>query len=163
VDTLSKVLLAIMAVSALIQAVVILALALAGRRLLDELKELRVRVGKDLAPVMREVERITHNVAEVSETVAAQGRRVDEVVAATSATVRETTNYLGRAARKSVVPLIEIGAIWQGVKRAIQVYRHLRGSARRETEAASPALPPYREFGRPHQVWTEQQAGASDR
>ncbi len=51
---------------------------------------------------------------------------MDEVVATAADAVRETTAYLGRAARKGVLPLLEIGALWQGAKRAIQVYRHRR-------------------------------------
>jgi hypothetical protein len=108
---------------------------------------------------MGEVGRIAHNVAEISETVATQGRRVDEVVAATTATVRDTTDYLGRAARKTVLPLVEIGALWQGAKRAFRVYRSLRPSPRRrerEPEPASLAAPPA-EFAGPYDMWTERQ------
>jgi hypothetical protein len=148
VDPLSKVLLGLIALSSMIQALVILALALACRQLFVELRQLRDQLGRDLAPVMGEVGRIAHNVAEVSESVAAQGRRMDEVVAKAADTVRETTSYLGRAARKSALPLLEIGALWQGAKRALQVYRRLK--------------PPV-ELAGPHEVWSERQTDARKR
>jgi hypothetical protein len=157
VDTVSKVLLGVVALSSLIQALVVLAIALAGRRLALDLAEVRARLGRELEPVAGDVRRVARNVAEVSDTVATQSRRVEAAVGATTASLQGTAEYVERAVRTGVRPLVEVGALWQGAKQALRVYRSLRPSASRAHESRRPAAP--RARGGPHEVWEERQSG----
>jgi hypothetical protein len=163
VDTLSKVFLGVLALATLLQALVVLAIALGGRKLAVDLAELRDRLEKNLEPVTDDVRRVVRNVADVSDTVATQGRRVDQAVSATAASLQGTAEYLGRAVRIGVRPLVEVGALWQGVKQALRAYRSLRPSPRPPSgyDGRGPTALP-RKMGGPHDVWEERQSGAAE-
>jgi hypothetical protein len=108
-DPLSQAFLGLIALSSLVQALVVLRVALAGRELSLELRRLREQMGRELAPVVEDAGRIVHNAASLSDAVSTQGRRLNTVLAAAA---------LG--------PLVTIGALWKGAQRAVQVYRGLR-------------------------------------
>jgi hypothetical protein len=164
VDTLSTVFLGVLAFASLLQALVVLAIALGGRKLAVDLAEIRDRLEKSLEPVADDVRRVVRNVADVSDTVATQSRRVDQAVGATTASLQSTAEYLGRAVRTGVRPLVEVGALWQGVKQALRAYRSLRPSPRTPSagyDGRGPTAVP-RELGGPHDVWEERQSGAAE-
>ena len=145
-DNLSKVFLGVIAIASLLQALVVLAIALAGRKMALDLAEVRARLGKTLEPVADDVRRVARNVADVSDTMAAQGRRVDQAVGATTDRLQDTAEYVGRAVRTGMRPLVEVGAFWQGVKKALRVYRSLRPSPRPRSSSGfdgrGPVAPP---------------------
>jgi hypothetical protein len=164
VDTLSTVFLGVLALSSLLQALVVLAIALGGRKLAVDLAELRDRLEKKIEPVEDDVRRVARNVADVSDTLAAQGRRVDQAVGATAASLQGTAEYLGRAVRTGVRPLVEVGAFWQGAKHALRVYRSLRPSPQppsRRYDGRGPTTLPS-ELGGPRDVWKERHSGAAE-
>jgi hypothetical protein len=159
VDTLSTTFLGVIALSSLVQALFVIALALAGRRLFAKLEELQERVDRQLDPVMGQVTKIARNVADVSDTVVAQGRRVDEFIADTTGKLRDTTDYVHRAAVKGAAPLVEIGALWRGVKRAFEAWQEPEAArAGRRPERGARGMSPTPGLGRPHDVWAERQA-----
>jgi hypothetical protein len=165
VDNLSRVFLGVLALASLVQALVVLAIALAGRKLARDLAEVKAGLGKTLEPVADDVRRVARNAADITDTVAAQGRRMDRAVGATTASLQDTAEYVGRAVRTGVRPLIEVGALWQGVKQALRVYRSLRPSPRGSSSSGFDgrgATPLPRERGGPHDVWEERQSGATD-
>jgi hypothetical protein len=151
VDTVSKVLLGIVALSALVQASVLVALAWAGWRLFQQVGELKARLGE---PVASDVQRFARNVADLSATLKEQGHRVESAVGATTASLQDTADYVGRAVRTGVRPLVELGALWQAVKRGIGVYRSLRPTSLRVTVARGPSA---RHMAGPHEEWDERQ------
>ncbi|HEY7516369.1 MAG TPA: hypothetical protein VIC87_17895 [Vicinamibacteria bacterium] len=159
-DTLSQVLLGVVAVSSLVQALVVLAVAFAGRRLAQDLAEVRARLGPRLTPLADDVQRVARNLAVASDTLAAQSGRVDHAVGATTAALQDTAEYVGRAVRSGVRPLVELGALWQGAKRAVRAYRSLRPAVPRAREGGPAAPWP---LGGPHEAWEEQQSEAAER
>jgi hypothetical protein len=159
VDTLSNVFLGVIAVASLVQAMFVIALALAGRRLFAKLEELQERVDQQLDPVLGQVAKIARNVADVSETVVAQGQRVDAFVAETTDRLRETTDYVQRAVVKGAAPLVQIGALWSGIRRAFETWQQPEPArAGRRPERGARGMSPTPGLGRPHDVWAERQA-----
>jgi hypothetical protein len=152
VDTVSKAFLGVVALATLVQAFVMVAFAWAGWKLFREVAELRARLGE---PVAGEVQRIARNIADLSATLKAQGDRVENAVGTTTATLHDTADYLGRAVRAGVQPLVEIGALWEAVKRGIGVYRSL-GTAHR-IGAATPTS--RADEAGPHEEWEERHTG----
>ena len=125
-DATSKVLLGVLAFSSLVQALVVLAAALVGWKLVKHLADVRETLGRRLTPVADDVRRVTRNVADVSDTLATRSRRVDQAVDAATSALQDTVEYTGRAVRSGVRPLVEVGALWEGAKRALRVYLSLR-------------------------------------
>jgi hypothetical protein len=73
-------------------------------------------------------------------------------VHATTSTLQQTADFLGRAVRSGARPLVEVGALWQAVKRGIGAYRALRpASVRIEAVADSSE----RDMNGPHEEWEE--------
>jgi hypothetical protein len=155
VDTLSKAFLGVVALATLVQAFVMVAFAWAGWKLFREVAELRARLGE---PVAGEVQRFARNIADLSATLKAQGHRVEDAVGTTTATLHDTADFFGRAVRAGARPLVEIGALWEAVKRGIGVYRSL-GTADR-TAAAAPTRGP--DVAGPHEEWEERQTGFTE-
>jgi len=81
--------------------------------------------------------------------------RVENVVDATTSTLQHTADYVSRAVRSGVRPLVELGALWQGVKRGIGAYRSLRPASLRIEAVAAPSE---RDMGGPREEWEERQA-----
>jgi hypothetical protein len=155
VDSVSKLFLGVVALATLVQALAMVVFAWAGFKLFREIAELRARLGE---PVAGEVHRFVRNMADVSATLKAQGDRVENAVGTTTATLHETADYLGRAVRAGARPLVEIGALWQAVKRGIGVYRSL-GPAPRIAAAPPTSLP---DVAGPHEEWGERHKGFTE-
>jgi hypothetical protein len=119
----------------------------------------RARLGE---PVATEVQRFARNVADISATLKAQSHRVEgavdrveNAVDATTSTLQQTANFVSRAVRSGVRPLVEVGALWQAVKRGIGAYRALRPASVRIEAVADPSE---REMDGPHEEWEERHA-----
>jgi hypothetical protein len=138
VPTLSLVLLGVVALASLLQGAFLIAVALTGRRVGRRLEELRERADRELAPSIRNLTQVTHNLAEVSDLAVRQGRRVDETLAETMAKLDRTGEELRQAAVDLTAPLQRASAVVKGLRRGLVVYQQLggleaqgRGSARR--------------------------------
>jgi hypothetical protein len=158
VDTTSQVLLGVLAFSSLVQALVVLAAALVGWKLVKDLADVRETLDRRLTPVADHVSRVSRNVAEASDLLAAQSRRVDRAVDSATRALQDTVEYTGRAVRTGVRPLVEVGALWQGAKRALRVYRSFGPSPRPRSEETVP-----RDLGGPREVWNESPSGVVER
>ena len=73
--------LGVIAVSTLVQAAFMVALALGGLRLARRVEELQARIDRELRPTLDHLSRITRNLAEVSDLATLQARRIDGVLA----------------------------------------------------------------------------------
>src|SRR2546428_471622 len=80
-DSLSLVLLGVIALASLLQAVALVLVAREGVRVARRLDAFADRVGRDLRPALTELERASQNFAEVSDLPAGQARRGDGLVA----------------------------------------------------------------------------------
>lgn len=122
--------LVVMAVCSVVQAVILIGLAISGRRLASRLQVLQDRVDREIRPTIDSLSRIARNLAEVSDTAVLQARRIDELLADTVEKIEETTSTLRRVILRPLAPLVDIVAFLKGVRRGLEVYYRLRGFER---------------------------------
>jgi hypothetical protein len=172
-DNVSTTFLGVIAFSAVVQAVVLIGLAIAGGRLMRRLEELADHLEVQMQPGLEHVTRLARSVADLSDQAAVQGRRVDAAVTDAVEKVRASAGFVRDTVIRGTAPLIEISALWRGTRRALEVLRTGNGSAPRSRRAVrsssrragtdQPGPPPRDDLGRPHEVWEERQTGATVR
>ena len=154
-QTLVIVFLAVIALTSLLQAAAAVAAAIAARRLEERVDELEGRFERDLRPALSNLARIVGTAADVSDTAAAQARRVDTAVAGATERVNDAVDRVARGVQDAVVgsidkvedrvgrrvrkvsrPFARAAAIVEGFRRGVIVWRD-RGS-RRPADAAEP-------------------------
>jgi ABC-type transporter Mla subunit MlaD len=127
VDTLSLVLLGVIALGSLLQGAFLIAVALTGRRVGRRLEQLRQRADLGLRPSIDNLTRVTRNLAEVSDLAARQGRRVDDTLAQAAAKLDRTGEELRQTAVDLMAPLQRASAVVKGLRRGFVVYQQLGG------------------------------------
>jgi hypothetical protein len=106
----------------------LLQLASGGVRVARRLDELQQRLDREWKPTLESVGRIGRNLAEVSDLLALQARRVDELVQDTAARVEDVRAQLERAVmRPLLAPLEELSRLGRALRRGLEVYRQLGG------------------------------------
>jgi hypothetical protein len=128
-ETWGVVFLGIIAFAALVQASFLIGLAVTGRRLVQRLDALQARLDQELVPALQNLERVSRNVAEVSDLVTLQARRIDLMLVDTIEKVEDTTALLQRLVLRPLRPLSYGFALFRAVRRGIDVYRRLSGHA----------------------------------
>jgi hypothetical protein len=131
--------LGVIALSSVVQAGFLIGLALGGRRLGRRLDALNERIDRDIRPALDNLGRITRNVAEVTDIVTLQARRVDDLLADTIEKIEDTTDTIRRVIVRPLGPLADVAAFFKGVRRGLSVYTQLRG-----LEAQGRTRPPRR-------------------
>ncbi|HEV8253398.1 MAG TPA: hypothetical protein VGQ78_01475 [Vicinamibacteria bacterium] len=126
-DTLSLVLLGVIALGSLLQGAFLIAVALTGRRVGRRLEQLRQRADLGLRPSIDNLTRVTRNLAEVSDLAARQGRRVDDTLAQAAAKLDRTGEELRQTAVDLMAPLQRASAVVKGLRRGFVVYQQLGG------------------------------------
>ena len=101
-DTVSLVLLGVIAVASLAQALSLVAVAMAGRGIGRRLGRFERSLEREIQPALREVGRLTHGLARVSGVTAAQAHRLSGVLDTAAATVTRTGTVLTEALLPSV-------------------------------------------------------------
>jgi hypothetical protein len=96
-DTVSLVLLGVIAAASLAQALSLLAVALAGRGIARRVGRFEQSLEREIQPALRQAGRLTRGLAEVSETTAVQAQRLSGVLDAAAATVVRTGDVLTEA------------------------------------------------------------------
>ena len=166
-DSLSTMFLGVIALAALVQAAVLIWLAVAGQRLVRKLDEIAERLDLQVRPGLEQLTRLARSAADLSEQAVVQARRFDGVLADAADKVQVGTGYVRDTMVRAAAPLVEIAALWRGTRRALEVLR----LGRREPAAPSasehrarhgnglrPPPTPRDDLGRPHAVWEERQA-----
>ena len=132
-----QILLGAIALSSIVQAVVLIGVAWGGLQFMRRFQALQVRVEREIAPVVESLGTVSRNVAEVSELAVVQVRRVEAVVEDTLERVDEARAQVNRVFRRRSI-LGDAAALVKGVKRGLAVYQrlgglqaHSRGKARR--------------------------------
>jgi hypothetical protein len=124
-DSLSLGFLVVIALSSLVQAVLLLALARGASLLARRLGELQGQIERDFRPVLRNVAHISRNVAEVSDRFALQARRLDLAFAETLERVEAVRDQVRRFLQSPGGLFAEMAAAIRGFRQGFDVYRRL--------------------------------------
>jgi hypothetical protein len=120
-------LLGLIALGSLIQALVIVGVALGGRRVARRVQDMQANVDRELRPALESLTRVAHNATEVAEVVSVQARRVEDMVGLTLERLDlARAQVRGRVARP-MASLADVGALLKGFRKGLSVYRQLGG------------------------------------
>ena len=117
-----QILLGAIALSSIVQAVVLIGVAYGGLQFMRRFQALQGRVEREIAPVVANLGTVSRNVAEVSELAVVQVRRVEAVVEDTLERVDQARAEVNRVFRRRGV-LADAAALVKGVKRGFAVYQ----------------------------------------
>src|SRR5688572_7895200 len=106
-QTLVIVFLAIIAVTALLQAAAAVAAAVAARKLAARVDDLEARFERDLRPALARVARVVETAADVSDKALAQAVRLDDAVTGATERVNSVVDRVARGVQDTVVGSIE--------------------------------------------------------
>ena len=119
------VLLAVIALSSLVQGAILLGLAWGGRRLTQRVNELQGRVDRDLRPALDSLSRLARNLSETSDLAVVQVRRLEGFLGEAFDRVEDTRRQIQRAARVPLGALDRVSAVFRSVRRGLDVYHRL--------------------------------------
>ena len=126
-ETWVVVFLGVIALSSIVQAGFLIGLMIGGRRVARRVDALSDRIDREIHPALDNLSRITRNVAEVTDLVTLQARRIDDVLADTIEKIEDTTDTIRRVIVKPLGPLVDIAAFFKGIRRGLAVYSQLGG------------------------------------
>ena len=135
-QTWALVFLGIIALGSVVQAAFLVGLVMQGRRVARRLDEIQERVDREIRPSLDNLQRVTRNLADVSDLAVLQVRRFDGLLADTVDKVEETTNLMRKVILRPLGALVDIAAFLKGVRRGLEVYQQLRGFDCHERAAA---------------------------
>jgi hypothetical protein len=121
------VLLAVIALSSLVQGAILLGLAWGGRRLTQQVNELQGRVDRDIRPAIDSLSRLTRNLSETSDLAVLQVRRLEGFLGDAFDRLEDTRRQIQRAARVPLGALDRAAAVFRSVRRGLDVYHQLGG------------------------------------
>jgi hypothetical protein len=96
-DTVSLVLLGVIAVASLAQALALVAVALAGRGMARRVGRFEQGLEREMRPALQEAGRLTHGLAEVSAVTAGQAQRLSGAFETAAASITRTGTILTEA------------------------------------------------------------------
>jgi hypothetical protein len=96
-DTVSLVLLGVIAVASLAQALALVAVALAGRGMARRVGRFEQSLEREMRPALKEAARLTHGLAEVSAVTAGQAERLSGALDTAAASITRTGTVLTEA------------------------------------------------------------------
>jgi len=132
------VLLGVIALSTVVQGVILVRIAWGGVRLSRRVQELQGRVEQEIRPTLDNLTRISRSVAEVSDIAVLQARRVEGIVTDALERVDHTRQAVRRLAERPIAAFYNVTAFVRGVRQGFHVYHRLgsfkaqsRGKSRR--------------------------------
>ena len=125
-DTLTVVLLVVIAAISIVQATLLVRLWLEGRRTAAGLDRLGDRILRDLTPAVRDVGRAAANTERVSELALLEVQRIDAVLQDATDSWTRTTGRLHEMFVPNVGRLAFAAAAWRVLRRGRAIYRWLR-------------------------------------
>jgi hypothetical protein len=126
-DSWGTILLGVIALGSLVQALVVIGVAVGGLRVARRLQDMQVNVDRELKPALESLTRVAHNATEVAEVVTTQARRVENMVGLTLERLELAREQVrGRVARP-MASLADVGALLKGFRKGLSVYRQLGG------------------------------------
>jgi hypothetical protein len=125
-DTLTIVLLVVIAAISLLQTTFLVRLWMEGRRTLSGLETLANRLVRDLTPAMRDVSRAAVNAGQVTESALLEMQKLDAVAQEAAESWSGLTSRLHEAIVPTVGRVALVAAAWRVVRRGRAIYRWLR-------------------------------------
>jgi hypothetical protein len=125
-DTLTVVLLVVIAAISLVQTTLLVRLWLEGRRTAKGLDRLGERLVRDLTPAVRDVSRAAANTDQLSRTALLEVQRIDAVLHDAADSWSRTTSRLHEAFVPNVGRFAFAAATWRLWRRGLAIYRWLR-------------------------------------
>jgi hypothetical protein len=126
-DSLSLVLLGVIALASLLQAVALVVIAREGLRMFRRLDAFAERLGRDLRPAVADLERASENFADVSDLATVQARRLDALVEEAVERIERASEVLRRVILPSAGRLLAAAAVFRGIRRGLLILRRRRG------------------------------------
>ena len=126
-DSLSLVLLGVIALASLLQAVALVVIAREGLRMVRRLDAFAERLGRDLRPAVADLERASENFADVSDLAAVQARRLDALVEEAVERIESASDVLRRVILPSAGRLMAAAAVFRGIRKGLLILRRRRG------------------------------------
>jgi hypothetical protein len=120
-------LLGLIALGSLIQALVIIGIALGGLRVARRVQDMQENVDRELRPALESLTRVAHNASEVAVVVGTQARRVEEMVGLTMERLDLARAQVRGRVSRPMASLGDVGAMLKGFRRGLSVYRQLGG------------------------------------
>ena len=117
--------LGLIALASLVQAGLLIALALAGMRLARRVDALNARLDRELGPALENLTRVSRAAAEIADLATLQARRVDLLLADTIDKIEETTGVIQQFVVRPLKPIGGIFAFLRGIQRGLEVYTQL--------------------------------------
>jgi len=125
--TLVVVFLGIIALSSVVQAVFLIGLAVEGKKLGRRLEQMEARFEAEVRPALQNLSRLSRNMADVSELMSGQARRIDVFMSETVDRLDEASSALRQLMLKPVGTLMDITAMLKGFRKGLEIYRRLGG------------------------------------
>lgn len=127
--------LGIIALGSVVQAAFLVGLAMQGKRVARRLDELQDRIDREIRPGLENLQRVTRNLADVSDLAVLQVRRFDGLLADTVDKIEDATSLIRKVVLRPLGPLVDIAAFLKGIRRGLEVYQQLRGFDRHDRAA----------------------------
>jgi hypothetical protein len=125
-DSLSLVLLGVIALASFLQAVALVVIAREGLRMFRRLDAFAERMGRDLRPALADLERASENFADVSDLAAVQAHRLEAVVEEAVDRIERASEVLRRVILPSAGRLVAAAAAFRGIRKGLQFFRDRR-------------------------------------
>lgn len=126
-DTVSLVLLGVIAVASLAQALSLVAVAVAGRGMARRVGRFEQALEREIQPALREAARLTRGLAEVSDVTAVQAHRLSGALDTAAASVTRTGTVLTEALLPSAA---KVAAVVSVSRAALELLRLSRRRSR---------------------------------
>jgi hypothetical protein len=127
-DTLSLVLLGVIALSSLAQAVSLVGVAVEGRRIARRIQAVEERMEREVQPALRDAARLARRIADVSDLAALQAQRASDVLDSAATKVGRTGSVLSAALLPSVARAATVVSLARTVLDLMAAFRRGRTS-----------------------------------
>jgi hypothetical protein len=124
-ETWGVLFLGVIALASVVQAVFLIGLAMAGRRLGRQVDALQKRLDREISPALESFTRVSRNAAEISDLATLQARRLDLLLTDTIEKIEETTATVQQLVVRPLKPLGQLLAFVRGLQRGLDVYFQL--------------------------------------
>lgn len=124
-ETWGIVFLGVIAVAGTVQAGFLVAMALAIIHLAQRIDTLQSKFEPKIEPAVEGIDRVTRNLAEISDLATVQARRIDHALTDTIEKVEDTVAVAQNFVARPLGPISKVAAVLRGVQTGVDVFRQL--------------------------------------
>jgi hypothetical protein len=124
-ETWGIVFLGVLAVAGAVQAAFLVAMALAIIRLAQRVDALQTKFEQKIEPAAEGIDRVTRNLAEISDLATVQARRIDQALTDTIEKVEDTVAVAHNLLARPLGPISKVAAVLRAIQTGIGVFRQL--------------------------------------